>query len=242
MTMKKKSIILPIYNGEKIVKNTLKILYSFIKEERKKEKQEDWEIIFVDDGSTDNTLNILLNFKPKFFKIISCKKNQGKGYAIKKGVMKASGEYIGFIDSDLAYPFENLKQAFNNLGEYDIVIGSRTLVHEKNKAKTTIIRRVFGKGFRILSNLLFSYHIPDTQCGLKVFKRRIAKYLFSKQKLKGFSFDTEILYLANKKNFKIKQIPAFLSKEHSYKKSTVNLIIDPIKMFFDIIKVRLLQK
>ena len=83
------------------------------------------------------------------------------------------------------------------------------------------------------------YDFKDTQCGLKAFRKKPAKILFSKQTIKGFSFDTELLYIAKKKNYNIKEIEATVLKEHLNKKSKVNLLVDPLKMFLDLFKIRL---
>lgn len=229
--MKKITIILPVYNEENILKETLKELEKFIKNKK------NWEVIFVDDGSKDRSLEILENYKPKFFKIISYSKNKGKGYAIKQGILEAKGEYIGFTDSDLAYSFENLERALRHLDDFDIVIGSRKLVEGYLK-NLSLQRKIFGKGFSIIANLLLGHEIPDSQSGLKAFRNNVAEDIFEKQTLNGFSFDAEILYIARKKKYSVKQIPAYVSPNHKQKKSKVNLLMDPAKMFLDLIKIR----
>jgi len=138
--MKRVSLVIPIYNEEQLIKKTLIKLHDFIKKDDLK-----WEILLVNDGSTDNTLEILKNFNKKFFKIISYKKNQGKGFAIKKGMIYASGDYICFIDSDLAYSFENLKQTLFHLNDNHIAIGSRE-ISEKKREKTKLSRKILGQG------------------------------------------------------------------------------------------------
>ncbi len=227
------SLIIPVYNEEKIINKTLEKLRGFLKKEK-----EDWEILIVSDGSTDNTLKILREYPQKFFRIISYKNNKGKGFAIKKGVKEAKGDYICFIDSDLAYSFENLKNLLFYLKEFDIVIGSRNLETDNHKS-ISALRRIFGKGFSIISNIILGYNIKDTQCGLKAFRKDIAKVLFSKQTLTGWSFDTEILYLAKKKSYKIKQVKAVVLEGYGTKDSKINFLKDPIKMFLDLLRIRL---
>jgi len=227
------SLIISAYNEEKILPYTLIKLHSFIKNQNDK-----WEVIFVDDGSLDNTLKILKEFKPRFFKIISYKPNRGKGYAIRKGVEKATGDYVGFTDSDLPYPLEDLKKAFLYLKDFDIVIGSRNLV-KINKVKTSLIRKIYGRAFNLLSKIILSHNISDTQCGMKVFRTEVAKDLFSRQLLNRFAFDIEVLYIAKKQNYRIKELPAVLLRTHSYRKSKVSLIKDPIRMFLDLIRIKI---
>ncbi|MFH1787594.1 MAG: glycosyltransferase, partial [archaeon] len=211
---------------------TLERLYSFVKNQK-----EEWEILIVNDGSKDKTLEILEGFRPKFFKILSYNPNRGKGFAIKTGVKKASGEFICFTDSDLAYSFENLKQAVLELEKYDLCIGSRSLANTPENAG--LLREITGRGFRIISFLILGYNIKDKQCGLKAFRRDVAKDLFFRQKINGFSFDSEILYLSKKRKYILKEIPAVTSIDHSYKDSKINLLKEPIKMFLDLLKIRL---
>ena len=227
------SLIIPIYNEEDMIQKTINELKSFVKNEK-----DNWEILLINDGSTDKTLDILIKNKIKNFKIISYPLNKGKGFAIKKGVSEATGDYICFIDSDLAYSFDNLKNLLTKLNFFEIVIGSRDLEID-NHENISIFRRILGRGFGILSNFILGYHIKDTQCGLKVFRGEVAKKLFSKQTINGFSFDTEILYLACKKNYRLTSEKAIVSKKHLAKNSKVNLLLDPFKMFRDLIKIRL---
>jgi len=228
----KTSLIIPVYNEEKVILKTLNKLILFLNNEK-----ENWEIIIVNDGSTDKTLEIINNFKPNPFKIVSHTPNKGKGFAIKKGVEMATGDYIAFIDSDLAYSFENLKEALFYLKNFDIVRGSRDTL--KTRKNTPILRKILGRGFNLISRILLDPHLNDTQCGLKAFRKDVAKDLFSKQTIGGFSFDTEILYLAKKKNYLIKEIRVAISEDHLDKESKVNLILDPPKMFLDLIKIRI---
>jgi len=227
------SLIIPAYNEEKNILRMLKKLRLLLKNEKDK-----WEILIINDGSTDNTLGILKNYKPKFFKIISYKKNKGKGFAVKKGVKEATGDYICFIDSDLAYSFDNLKNLLSYLENFEVVIGSRNLETDNHENISTL-RRIFGKGFNILSNIILGYRIKDTQCGLKAFKKEAAERLFSKQTLNGWGFDTEILYLAKKKNYKIKEVRAVVLERYGAQDSKINFLKDPIKMFLDLLKIRL---
>jgi glycosyltransferase involved in cell wall biosynthesis len=225
--------MIPAYNDENLIIKTLEKLELFLKNEK-----DNWEVLIINDGSTDNTLEILENYKPRFFKIISYDQNKGKGFALKQGVKQATGDSICFIDSDLAYSFENLKNLLFHLKDFDVVIGSRNL-HTDNHENISTLRRIFGKGFSILSNIILGYKIKDTQSGLKAFRKKAAKYLFSKQTLNGFSFDTEILYLSKKKKYKLKQVKAVVLQEYGTKDSKINFLKDPIVMFLDLLKIRL---
>ena len=233
--MGKVSVILPIYNEEKKIRETFNEVSKF------SEKNEDYTFIFVDDGSKDNTNKILrelMNQSNKNIKLVSYINNSGKGYAIKTGIKYANGDYICFTDGDLAYSLDHLKLMNEKLKYFDMVLGKRGLVSD-NIHNIKKIRKIFGKTFNTFSKFILGIGFDDTQAGLKGFKGDIAKKLFSKQKIKGFSFDAEIIYLAKKYNYKILEIPARVSNGHSYKISKVNLFKDSIKMFFSLLEIRL---
>lgn len=223
------SLIIPVYNEEKYIENTLRTITNYLKNQPYKS-----EIIVVDDGSTDNSNSIIHKFPVKYLKH---KKNKGKGAAIKTGALNAKGSFIGFIDADLPYPIQDIEKMLDN--NYDIIIASRAVSGAKVKARPPHIRKLLGKLFNQLSRLLIKINIKDTQSGFKIFKKQAAKKIFSKQKINGFCFDVELLYLAKKYNYKIKQIPVNLKETHSFKNSKVNIITDPIKMFIDLLKIKL---
>lgn len=232
----KVSIILPFYNESKIVEEIFKEVFLF------SEENKDYEFIFVNDGSTDNTLEllgkILSNSKTKRIKIVSYKNNLGKGYAIRKGVEYAFGEFICFTDSDLAYSLDHLKLLVEKLKYYDLAIGCRNL-SPLNEEKISMMRFIVGRGYNILTRIFFGFGNFDTQAGIKGFKKEVAKELFSKQKMNNYSFDVEIIYLAKKKGYSIGMIPATLSKNHKNRISKVSVVRDSLSMFFDLIKIKL---
>lgn len=230
------SLIIPVYNEECLIENTVKKLKEFSDSDENL-----WEVIIVNDGSSDNTMNILNQKIPDSFKVISYHPNRGKGYAIKKGVEQAQGDYICFTDSDLAYSFDHLIKLAEKLKSHPVVIGSRDL-STKNDKKVTFLRRILGKGFNKCLVYILGYDIGDTQCGVKGFRVDVAKDLFSKQTLYGFSFDAEILFIANKRKHPIGKISATVSDHHKKKKTKINFLKDPIKMFLDLLKIRINDK
>jgi len=234
--MKKISVILPCYNEEKRIESTLKATVEFSK------KNPNYEFIFVDDGSRDKTAEILnkkiVKMRGNKIKLISYKKNMGKGYAVKIGVASAEGDYICFTDSDLAYSLEHLKTMEKMLERCDIVIGRRGLASENIKNIPTL-RRIIGIGYNLFSRAILNLNYKDMQAGIKGFRKEAAKKLFQKQIIKGWSFDTEVLYLAQKNGYKIREMPAKISNNDSYKTSKVKIVRDSIKMFLSLLKIRL---
>ena len=233
--MKKVSVVLPVYNGGSKILDTLKEVFMFSK------KHLNYNFLFVNDGSTDNSEQIILNqikkSKNKRINLLSYKINQGKGYAIKKGIEKLKGDYICFIDSDLAYSLDHLLSLEKSLENCDVSIGSRTLSSNVKKIKK--IRVLFGKIFNFFSRSILNLNFFDIQAGLKGFRKHAAKELFKRQIIKGFAFDVEIIYLSKEKNYKIHEIPAIISNPESYNFSKVSLIKDSIKMFFCLIEIRI---
>jgi dolichyl-phosphate beta-glucosyltransferase len=223
------SIIIPAYNEEKRIVKTLEKITSYLKS-----KKYDYEIIIVDDGSNDNTRQVVQNFK----NIILTEKrhNKGKGYSIKEGMLLAKGDYLLFSDADLSTPIEELDKFMEYIEKYNVVIGSRALKGSDIKVRQPFYREYMGKVFNLFVQTLAIKGIKDTQCGFKMFTKQAAKKIFSKQKIEGFGFDVEVLFLAKKFDFNIKETPVTWVNSAN---TTVSPIKDSIKMFLDLFKVRL---
>lgn len=230
------SIIIPCYNEESIIYNTVKTIATSLSS-----KGFDFEIIPVSDGSTDHTASEMKRAKDELptFTInpINHPINQGKGQAIKDGVLQSHNDVIAFIDADLTVSIEELGVFLPELETHDIVIASRahsdTLFEENNPW----YRIVLAKGFRFFQTLLLgSSDIKDTQCGFKVFKKDVAFAIFEKVTIKRFAFDAEALFLAEKFHYAIKQLPVTILKDHRI--SRVNALTDPINMFVSLIRIR----
>jgi dolichyl-phosphate beta-glucosyltransferase len=227
------SIIIPCYNEEKRIRKTIKSLSAFMKK-----KKIIHEIILIDDGSIDRTKEIIIKYasKNKNIRVISYQKNKGKGYAVKKGILNSKGNMILFSDADLSTPieeYEKLKKWYDK--GYLIAIGSRREKGSKIKKKQPFFRNLSGHIFgKIVKNLLLR-DIKDSQCGFKLFNGNIARKIFTIQKINGFVFDVEILYLAKKKGIKIKEVPILWID--SAKESKVKLIKHSLPMFLDILRI-----
>lgn len=236
------SVIIPAYNEEPNFKKGLideVPLYL--------EKQDyTWEVLIVDDGSSDNTASLAQEFakKHKNFRVIK-NPHQGKAQTVKKGVEEARGELILFTDFDQATPISEVSNLLKYIPEYDIVIGSRQLAGAKRE-KEPIHRHIMGLGFNIVVQVLTVRGIRDTQAGFKCFKGNIAKELFlalkvySKGKqVKGAlvtAFDVELLFLAKKRGYKIKEVPIIW---HHVATTRVNPLKDSVRMFRDVVKIRI---
>jgi len=227
------SIVVPAYNEELRIKKTIDLILKYLLE-----KDVDAEIIVVNDGSKDRTVFVVqeINSFKIPIKILNQPKNLGKGAAVRRGVMEAQGELILFTDADWSTPIEELEDfiRFINKG-YDIVIGSRALDNSLIMGRQPFYREYSGKIFNLFVRLILSLNIKDTQCGFKLFKKETAKEIFLKQKITGFAFDVEILFLAQRKNKKILEKPV---KWSHCEKSKVNMLFDSMKMFLSLIYIR----
>ena len=230
------SVVIPAYNEENRLPATLKEIISHLDQ-----GNADYEIIIVEDGSTDNTQLKLEEIRSNNsrIRILQNKKNKGKGFSVKKGVLAAQGEYILFCDADGSTPISELDKLLTKLDAgYDIAIGSRGLKESQIRVRQTFYREYMGKIFNGLVRLLTVPGIADTQCGFKCFKRDVAQELFTLQKIKRFSFDVEVLYLAQKKGFKIAEVPVTWMNSPE---SRVDLIKDSLRMLIDVLRIRLIH-
>jgi glycosyltransferase involved in cell wall biosynthesis len=188
------SVIIPCYNEEKIIYQNVIKVFNYLKE-----KFKNFEIIVVNDGSNDRTieeLRKLENFIP--IKIIDNKKNQGKGKAVKDGILKSNCDVIMFVDADLPVRVEEIERFFNEIKKgYDIVIASRFLPGAKLIIPAKWYRKLAERIFMTLRMIILNtFEIKDTQCGFKMFKGEVAKKIFSKSKINGFAFESEVIFLA----------------------------------------------
>lgn len=200
--MKTISVVIPAYNEEKRLGKTLSLWQDFLKIENPDYKIA--EIIVVDDGSEDKTCQITESFKKLLpIKIIKISPNQGKGNAVRAGVKETAADLIFIYDADAAVAPEEINKLLFYEPEHDIVIGSRTTAGVK--AKISFKRRVVGICFHLFCSPLLP-NIKDASCGAKLFKRQAAQKIFDQQKINRFAFDIEILWLAKKLNFRIKEV------------------------------------
>jgi dolichyl-phosphate beta-glucosyltransferase len=227
------SVVVPAYNEAEHIKNTLVSIHDFLSK-----GQDDFEIITVDDGSIDETAKTVEELSKELGNIKLIKnEHRGKGYSVKTGVLAASKDIVLFSDADLSTPIEELEGFIKYLDEgYDVVIGSRALKESNLIKKQGFLRRTMGKVFNLFIRMFLFGGINDTQCGFKAFKGSVAKELFSLQRLDGFCFDAEILYIARRKGYSIKEAGVrWINREHS----KVSIVSSPINMFFDIFLIRI---
>ncbi|MFX1498507.1 MAG: dolichyl-phosphate beta-glucosyltransferase [Promethearchaeota archaeon] len=228
------SILIPAYNEEKRISHFLNTLINFLSE-----NLNHYEIIIINDGSSDKTEQIAQKIqkdKP-FIKLINYKKNMGKGFAISRGVLKARGKFIVFMDADGSTPATEILNILNKFQQnnFDIIIGSRIKQSSKIKIPQPLSRRLLSKVFNLYSNFLFRIKINDLLCGFKGFKREVAVILFKNLKSFRWEFDVEILYNARKHKYMIYELPI----EWKHEEGSKIKILDPILILINLFKLRL---
>lgn len=233
------SIIIPAYNESSIIEDTLNKVNSFLSSKDFKS-----EIILINDGSTDDTKEIVTLYAKNNLnlKIIDLP-HQGKGVAVKKGMLSSKGKWTFLCDADLSMSIDQLDKFLTEIQEdpsVDIIIANRE--HKKsNRFKEPKIRHYLGICFNAVVRTFILNNFYDTQCGFKLFKNSTTSKIFKIQRIKGFCFDVEILYLATKLNKKIKEIPV----DWEYNTNSSVGIINGSVAFSDILLIliyRILRK
>lgn len=207
------SVIMPAFNESEIiarnVKETISTLENF---------KVDFEIIIIDDGSTDETWVKIKKLEDKYPNVKATRnmKNYGKGRALKKGFRFAQGDYVVFLDSDIDLHPAQLETFFDimKLGEADVVIGSKR--HPNSKLNYPLHRKIISSIYFFFIKLLFGLPIKDTQTGLKLFKYRVLKDVFPKVIINSFAYDLEILVYAHRLGYKIVEAPVFIDSRRNF--------------------------
>ncbi|MCB4808727.1 glycosyltransferase [Tamlana sp. 62-3] len=230
----KLSLIIPVYNASTFVLKTIKEVSNW-------QKSIDYsvEIIMVNDGSPDNSKTIIENFivqNNSPIKLVSYSKNKGKGYAVKQGMLHATGAFRVFTDADIPYGFEIIERILHYLDfkEFDVCIGNRRSIHSQYYTSITFARKLSSFIFTGFVSRFVVTGINDTQCGIKGFTEKVANEIFPKLAVSGFGFDIEILYLSYKKEYDIKRIPVTFEGNEN---STISLLKDSIMMLKDVMLI-----
>ncbi len=227
------SVVVPAFNEEQRLKITLPHLIKDVNR-----RFLDYEIIIVDDGSHDETSNIVKEaIKTNAnVRLISYRHNMGKGHAVRTGVLAARKDYVLFCDADLSTPFRESAKLLRAIeAGNDISIGSRARKETRILRRQPLYRVLMGKTFNKLVRLLAVSGINDTQCGFKCFKSSIAKDIFRDCQINGFSFDVEMLHIARKRGFSIKEVGVLWKNDTL---SKVHPVYHSLQMFKDLLVIR----
>ena len=225
------SVVIPSYNEAKRLPLTL------IDVDRHLSEQEySYEIIIVNDGSTDATPEIIERFKPLIenLKIINNKENRGKGAAVREGMLAAKGNWRVFMDADNSTSIVEFNKMLPYLNEnYEIVIGSRAVRGSKLNPPQSIHKQIIGKLGNLFIQIILLRGIWDSQCGFKCFSEDAAERIFPKGKIDKWGFDIEILALAKAMGYKIKEMPVHWvndPRSHVNFKSYFQVFLEALKV------------
>lgn len=201
------SVVMPAYNEGKNIYHNIERVRTAVEK-----FADDYEIIVVNDGSSDHTKDEVLRAQKESSRVrlVSYRKNRGKGGAIKKGVAEAGGEYIAFLDADLDLPPEQLEKYLEQLknNRADVVIGSK--MHKDSELDYPLVRRIISFGYYSMLKILFHLNVKDTQTGIKMFRAEALKSIIGLVKIKGFAYDIEILVALNCRKYRIMEMPVKL--------------------------------
>jgi dolichyl-phosphate beta-glucosyltransferase len=225
------SIVIPVYNEERRIHLFIPRVIEFVRQ-----KGFSCEIVIVDDGSTDRTVALVEDLLGRQlqgrYRIIRLARNSGKGAAIRKGMLEATGEYIFFIDADGSTSIEEIDRFIPQFSEeIDIYIARRTL-----KQKAPFKRKFFGYGYILLANFLLRLGVSDITCGFKCYRKRCVQDIFSRQRFNNWSFDAENIFVARKYGHRIKEI--VVAWEHTGG-SKVRVFRNVIVCGLDLLRIKL---
>ncbi|MBR2453669.1 MAG: glycosyltransferase [Clostridia bacterium] len=226
------SVIIPMYNEAKIIENSAKTLSAYCEK-----NLEDFEILFVDDGSRDGCGEIVEKLGLSNVSVVSYGANRGKGCAVRTGMLKATGDLRIFTDADLAYGTDGIGEAvklYKANSDADLIIGSRKLAGD-GYGEYTLIRKLASKAYLTLLQIMGGFKLSDSQVGFKCFSADAAKRIFSLCETDRFAFDFEALCYASRFKMKIMEMPVRII---NHGESKINVLRDSVKMFGDIIKIR----
>jgi glycosyltransferase involved in cell wall biosynthesis len=227
------SVVIPAYNESGRIEATLDRVMSCI-------ETQGWdaEVLVVDDGSKDQTAEIIHQWMARYprLHLIQNPGNRGKGYSVRNGLLQAAGDIVMFTDADLSAPMEEaglLLEAID--GGADVAIGSRWMDRTRQTIHQPLYRQVFGRCFNAITRGVMGLPFKDTQCGFKAFRREAAQVIFRLQRIERWGFDPEILFIARKLKYRIVEVPVTWGHDE---RSRMSYLKDGMKMLEEMAVIR----
>jgi len=231
--MPKYSIVIPAYNEALRLGSSLDRVLNYVVSQHW-----DAEVIVVNDGSRDRTADLVREYTLRypFLRLVENPGNRGKGYSVRNGMLNATGEALLFSDADLSSPIEEAPKLFRAIEDgADIAIGSRWLQPETQTLRQSLLRQFYGRAFNVALRLLLGLNQKDTQCGFKAFTRAAAHKVFPQQHIERWGFDPEILYLARRFRFVVKEVPVAWAHVEG---TRISPLRDGLRMFGEVLRIR----
>jgi glycosyltransferase involved in cell wall biosynthesis len=229
------SIVIPAYNEENRIGRTLTETFDYLERQNYSS-----EVIVVNDGSTDHTVEAVRRFENRAgcrLRLVENPGNRGKGYSVRNGMLKADGDIVLFYDADLSTPTSEIVKVAGPIaeGRYDVVFGSRALDRSLIGTRQSRFRETLGRVANLIQFVFSGLSFKDTQCGFKAFRREAAQSVFRLQRIEGFGFDIEILFIAQKQGWRLLETPVLWNHVEG---SKLNPMTAYIKVLMEVSTIR----
>lgn len=228
----KLSLVVPMYNEASIICDTARTLTDYLQKHF-----DDYELLFVDDGSTDGSALMVKKLRLPKVQVLSYEENRGKGCAVRTGMLAATGDIAMFIDADLAYGMDVIPQAVKLLGKNrgkDVLIGSRVL-HPEGYEGYTALRKLASKVYIKVLNIYGGLKLSDSQCGCKAYRGKAIRDIFSRCETDGFAFDFETILWAQKLGYQFVEMPV---KIINHRESKIHVVRDTFRMLGELRQIK----
>jgi dolichol-phosphate mannosyltransferase len=226
------SVIVPAYNEAGSISDTVRNIEAVLSQCRP-----DHELIIVDDGSTDQTLQKASAAAKERVgvTVLSYRDNNGKGHALKHGFQSAKGDHVLFLDADSDLPPSQIPVFLDRMsvGDVDVVIGSKR--HPQSKVEYPLTRRLFSSAYSLLVKVLFRLDISDTQTGIKLFRRKVLDEVFPKVLVKKYAYDLELLVNAERGGYRVAEVPVVLNYKFQSRirtRAVWDILVDTLAIFY----------
>lgn len=226
------SIIIPAHNEQRRLAGSVEAIFNFLRGQPYRA-----EVLIVENGSTDRTVEVAADLARRFAGVrVLCERRRGKGLAVRRGMLEARGAYRFGCDADLSMPIEMVQRFLPpQLTDFDVAIATREAPQSEVIGEPAY-RRAIGRCFNALVRLVLLPGLRDTQCGFKCFRAAVAEDIFSHQGLTGMAFDSEVLYIARRRRYRVREVPI---RWYFDPDSRVRLLSDSFRMARDLLSVRL---